>query len=126
MSKCSVSLDTLTSEFPEHELALRQLADVLQQKGQQEGFCLSINRIYDLIEPHSITTLARILGSLVDKGVLKQFVRVNSSSGGGIGDFESIVDVPMEIFDARRGCNVEVNLDQIELLYKAGRIEIHG
>lgn len=126
MSKCSVSLDTLTSEFPEHELALSQFANLLRKKGQQEGFCLTINRIYDLIEPHSITTLARILGALVDKGVLQQFVRVNSYSGGGIGDFESVIDVPMEIFDARMGCNVEVNLDQIELLYKPGRTEIHG
>ncbi len=126
MSKCSVSLDTLTSEFPEHELALRQLASLLRQKGQQDGFCLSINRLYDLIEPQSTTTLLRILESLVDKDVLQRFVRVNSYNGGGIGDFASIVDVPVEIFDARMGCNVEVNLDQVELLYKPGRTEIHG
>lgn len=115
----SVNLDTLINEFPEEKVAVERLAAYLDSASASGAAReLTVQRLYDLISPSSQRVLAKILVRLVQQGVFKQVVRVESEALGGIGDFESIVDVPPVLFDSRIGRNVDVNLDKIRLIYK--------
>jgi hypothetical protein len=115
----SVNLDILINEFPEEKVAVERLAAYLDS-ASTSGVAreLTVQRLYDLISPSSQRVLAKILVRLVQQGVFTQVVRVESEALGGIGDFESIVDVPPVLFDSRIGRNVDVNLDKIRLIYK--------
>jgi hypothetical protein len=79
---------------------------------------LTVQRLYDLISPSSQRVLAKILTRLVQQGIFKQVVRVESEALGGIGDYESITDIPPVIFDSRIGRNVDVSLDRVRVIYK--------
>ena len=115
----SISLDTLINEFPEEQAAVERLSAFLDSTSESAFVReLTVQRLYDLIKPSSQRVLAKILVKLVQQGVFKQVVRIESGALGGIGDFDSIVDVPLELFDDRIGRNIEVRLDQIHLIYR--------
>jgi hypothetical protein len=44
-------------------------------------------------------------------------VRVYSSTGGGIADFKSSLDIPEEIYDERTGSVLQVTPDKIKILF---------
>ena len=113
----SHNLDYLIKEFPEERSAIERLCIYLDSvKGSVRE--LTVQRLYDLIDPSSQRVLVKMLQQLVKNGVFKQIVRVESDSLGGIGDYDSVVDVPKVIFDSRLGQTVEVRLDQIHLVYR--------
>ena len=115
----SPNLDTLIKEFPEERDAVRRLADFLGSSSTSgQTRVLNAQRLYDLIHPSSQRVLAKILARLVQQGIVKQLVRVESDARGGIGDFDSIVDVPPVIYDSQTGHDIEVRFDQIRLMYR--------
>lgn len=116
----SPKLDHLTTEFPEESDSIHRLAKFLEkfQSDFSGGESLSVRRLFDIAHPTSQAALARILQRLVEDRVLKQIVRVESDSLGGIADFSSIVDVPPVIHDWRRDVYIEVQPDDIRLYYK--------
>ncbi|MES1983238.1 MAG: hypothetical protein V4443_12295 [Pseudomonadota bacterium] len=115
----SANLDTLIAEFPEEKDAVDRLARILDSKPVSGAIReLTVQRLYDLIHPSSQRVLAKILERLVQQGVVEQVVRVESDALGGIGDFNSIIEVPPVLFDSRTGRNIEVRFDQIRLIYK--------
>jgi hypothetical protein len=54
---------------------------------------------------------------LENTGKIKKILRVESPSLGGIGDFESIEDIPNIIEDFRTGLELEVEPENIKVLY---------
>lgn len=115
----SASLDTLFNEFPEERDAVERLAAFINSTPESGPVReLPISRLYDLIAPSSQRVLAKIISRLVQQGVFKQVARVESDAMGGIGDFDSITDVPPVLYDSRMGRDVEVRLDQINLIYR--------
>jgi hypothetical protein len=115
----SANLDTLIAEFPEERDAVKRLADILNSAADSGATReLTIQRLYDLIHPSSQGVLVRILARLVQQGIIRQVVRVESDAFGGIGDFHSITEVPPVLFDSRTGRDIEVRFDQIRLIYK--------
>lgn len=120
MNMSSPKLDRLTTEFPEESAAIQRLVQFLEkfQSDFSERESLSIRRLFDVAHPSSQAVLARILQRLVEERVLKQIVRVESETLGGIKDFPSIVDVPRVIHDWRRDVEVEVRPENIRLYYK--------
>lgn len=119
----SANLDLLINEFPEEKEAVDRLKRFLLSASRPESPVreLTVQRLYDVLHPSSQRVLAKILLRLVKAGVFEQIVRVESDALGGIGDFESISDVPLVLFDSRIGRNVEVRLDQIRLMYRVHR-----
>lgn len=115
----SANLDTLITEFPEEKDAVDRLTAYLDS-ASVSGYAreLTVQRLYDLISPSSQRVLAKILTRLVQQGIFKQVVRVESEALGGIGDYESITDIPPVIFDSRIGRNVDVSLDRVRVIYK--------
>jgi hypothetical protein len=116
----SASLDLLINEFPEEQVAVERLAAFLDSASSSAPYKreLTVQRLYELIKPSSQRVLAKLLTRLVEQRVFKKVVRVESDALGGIGDFESILDVPLVLFDSRMGREIEVRPDQIHLIYK--------
>lgn len=110
--------DTLIDEFPEEPAAIGRLLELVHdgvsRPGRKE---YRADRLYDRLQPSNYRVLVQILSSAVDKGLLKRSFRVVSSAGGGIGDFDSIVDIPAEIYDVHTGRSVEVSQEDIELIF---------
>lgn len=115
----SDKFDILIDEFPEETAVVRRLRDLigraLATPGRKE---YSPTRLYDLLQPSNYRVMIRLLSSASDKGLLHKHIRVESSSGkGGIGDFDSLVDVPLRLYDSRIGREVDVTKDQLEMIY---------
>ncbi len=122
----------LISEFPEEREAVTRLLHFLGDVTERSLITNSqlarpewtLQRLFDIAHPSSQRSLARILNRLVEKGILRRVIRVESVRRGGLGDFESLEDIPATLFDEFLGHNIEVNLDQIHTLYAlASRIE---
>ncbi|MDO8459410.1 MAG: hypothetical protein Q7T07_21105 [Burkholderiaceae bacterium] len=101
--------------------AYTQLWNFFEHEKQEMAYSkiFSSNRIFDLAGGIAITTLAKVIGHLVTEGVIDQIVRVEPAYGQGIGDFDSIEDVPEILDDWRNPGNVvHVQYDHLKIYYK--------
>lgn len=115
----SVKLRPLIREFPDEKEAVARLARFLDESrrpGKDRYYTLE--RFFDVAAPSSQRVLLGIVSRLVQQGVLKKLVRVESVAGGGIGDYESLGEVPPSLFDTRQGVMVEVQPENVRLMYK--------
>lgn len=114
----SIKFDTLVDEFPEESAAVGRLLELVRdgrtRPGRRE---FRPNRLYDLLQPSNYRVLVQMLSSAEDKGLMTRVFRILSSSGGGICDYDSIMDIPLEVFDDRIGRRVEVSPDDIEMIF---------
>jgi DNA-binding HxlR family transcriptional regulator len=62
--------------------------------------------------------LALAMAVLVAKGLVKQILRVESPDGGGIGDFESIEQIPEHMHDWQTDTILHVQPENIVVLYR--------
>lgn len=126
----STNLYTLIAEFPEEQDAVERLIRCVGEardhhlglethENSRDEREWTIQRLFDIAHPSSQRVLARILMRLVEVGILRQTVRVESVASGGIGDFESITEIPSTLFDEHVGHDVEVDMDRVSLIYKA-------
>jgi hypothetical protein len=119
----SDKFDILIDEFPDETAAVRRLREeivrALASPGRKE---YSPTRLYDLLQPSNYRVMIRLLSSASDKGLLHKYIRVESASGkGGIGDYDSVIDVPLQLYDSRIGRMVDVTQDQLEMIYSIER-----
>ena len=109
----SDKFETITAEKPEWKDTIQALADLLEP-GKEYSFNFLVHRLPD-VPP---AQLSLVLSELDDVGVLQRIVRVESpETGGGIGDFRSLLDVPETIVDYRTGKTLEVTPDNIRTIF---------
>ena len=98
-------------------------AELEKYLAQHVGQEFTFEDFAETFHPASYELLGIILGQLVQAGRLKQIIRVYSTKvpGGGIADFDSLKDVPSQIFDIRGGVNMEVTGEDIRVIYKVLR-----
>lgn len=121
----SINLSSLISEFPEERDAVERLLRWLQQASARQQFTedevispeWTVQRLFDVAHPRSQRSLARILHRLVEKGVLRQIVRVESVTKGGLGDYDSLDEIPPTLFDEFLGYEVDVSMSQVRTIY---------
>jgi len=121
----SINFSTLISEFPEERDAVARLADLLTRASERSSGSSrsmqqpewTLQRLYEVAHPSSQRALARILTSLVEKGVLRQIIRIESDSRGGLGDYESVLEIPSTIYDKFLGYEIDVRMDQVRTIY---------
>lgn len=83
-----------------------------------EAAVYTFNHLYEKVHPRNASQLALVLAQLVANGVLRQFVRVQSpQTRDVIGDFPSIVDVPAEVHDIYSDTILEVQPDNLSMMY---------
>lgn len=119
----SISLDRLISQFPEEIDAIKRLTTYINlcKESGPEIRELTVQRLFDHAKPSSQRVLAKILFKLTEHGVFEKFLRIESDALGGIGDYGSVEEIPLEIFDNRLGREIEVRLDQVRLMYRLSR-----
>ena len=108
--------DALTNEFPEEVAAIQRLQDTARRFADRE---LPLQRLYTLVQPSSLRTLALIMHRAAEAGLAERFFRVQSELRGGIGaDFTSLAEIPAEMYDSRRGETIEVKPEQINMFFR--------
>lgn len=122
----SVKFDSLIAEFPEERQAVERLSALLDScaRSHLEYHELTIQRLFDELQPSSNRVLAKLLISAVRHGLIQRKIRVISDRKGGIGDFDSIADVPSVMFDSRIGIEIEVRPDQVQMIYRIPREQL--
>ena len=121
MTISEIELDNLTSRYPSEGDAIGRLRDLIakqQSKGDAVSAVYSMARLVSLAQPQSSWNFAHILAELSTSGVLEQKLRLRSSSGVGIGDFGSYDEVPEIIHDITIDQEVEVDPEDLEVIYK--------
>lgn len=116
MSMSSINLGEITGRFHEGRGTTRRLEKLASS--WKPGDVYTLDRLYDLVAPSSVQTLSLILGELTQRGILQQFVRVQSPTGGGIEDFSSILDVPQTMHDWRTDKEIEVGPENLQIVFK--------
>jgi len=80
---------------------------------------LSLERALSVSAPPSSTAFSRVIQLLIDDGTLRRAFRVCSgATRAGLKDFDSIDDVPPELYDYTIDTTVDVDLDNIMVILK--------
>ena len=110
-------IDSLARRLGLGGRTIRRLQAVLRRAKPGDEYTFEF--LVKEVDPPSIEDLAAALTVLVDKGVLNQIVRVESpTTHGGIGDYNSIQEVPDELHDWRADEEVRVKPENLRVLYK--------
>jgi len=106
----------LAEKHPEDKSTVERLESFLNRDDNRR-LVFNLDRAVDVVHATSRVRLAALLAELVSSGLLEIIVRVESSNGGGIGDFPSIEAVPDEIYDRRTDRIIPVSAENIQVLY---------
>lgn len=118
----SFNLETLTSRFPDKRLLIGRMDEFLQkaeadQRNSNKQKYFSISRLFDAVSPGSKAELIQILTTLVEMGVLRKIIRLESEHLGTIEEFASLADVPSRIYDEHLLKEVPVGMDDLKLFF---------
>ncbi len=120
MNMSSVNLENLIVKFPQERDSILRLGNFISENIEKPSSkVFTLQRLYDLASPSTTLAFAQLLNELVDRGVIKKIVRVESPNLGGIGDFSSITEVPTTINDWRQDNTlIDVKPENISVLYQ--------
>lgn len=80
------------------------------------------NRLVDVAGEIASAPLASVLAQLVQAGCIEQFLRVVTDQGAGLQDFNSIDEVPDEVYDWKETQQmVRVHPGNLRVLYRLQR-----
>jgi hypothetical protein len=112
-----LNLREITSRFHEGAGPAKRLEKLAST--WKPGEVYTFDHLYQEVSPSSPEVLSLILGELTQRGLLQQFVRVESPfTGGGIRDYPSVLDVPPTIYDWRAEKQIEVGPENLRVLFK--------
>ena len=121
----SMSFQRLEPSIPENpalSAAYQRIVDFLEgQRRSGEGTPreFSTKRLVDVAGAVPSVGLAQVLSRLVEKGVLGQFIRVETDRGEGLEDFESLEQIPDEVYDWRESHeNVRITPNNLRVYYR--------
>jgi hypothetical protein len=113
----SINLHEITSRFHEGRGPARRLEKLASS--WKPGEVYTFDHLYQQVSPSSAQALDLILAELTRQGVLQRFVRVESpSTGGGIKDFTSVLEVPGTIYDWHSNKEIEVGPENLRVVFK--------
>ncbi len=106
------------SEMP--ELNIRKELVPLFQEAKEKHKTLPLPGLVALAQKVDVPVeeLVRALAEIVKRGFAQRIVRVMSPQGGGIKDFQSVTQVPDEIYDERTGREIHVQPENLVVIYK--------
>ena len=118
MNTSSVRFVNLMRQYPSEAAAIDYIQHLFDSKGAEFG----LEHIYEKSKPSSTYVLASILMNLVDSGLISKSYRVVSpSDAGGIGDFDSIDEIPTHIYDPRSQQDLDVVPALVKVIYKSNK-----
>jgi hypothetical protein len=79
---------------------------------------LTFQQVSDQVGKLATEKLGLALAILVARGLVKQILRVESPEGGGIEEFNSIEDIPDDIYDWHTDTDLHVQPENVVVLYR--------
>ncbi len=113
----SDDFSTIIGEASIESPAREKLASVLREARERHK-TLTFEHLSQQVGKLSTKKLALAMAGLVARGLVKQVLRVESPEGGGIGDFESIDQIPEDIHDLHTDTILHVQPENIVVLYR--------
>jgi dTDP-4-dehydrorhamnose reductase len=112
-----MKFEHLMHDFPRDSEAIKNLSDFFVDAAQNKRpVTLSFDRLFEIANPTSMATLARIIQQLIDAHTLTQVYRVEYG-GAGIGsEFKSLSEIPEVLYD-RDGFEVIPDLQNTKAYY---------
>jgi len=123
MNISEAELEALIAKYPSEEASIDRLRSFIASERSADDVAdhvFTLERLVRIIRPESSWNFAYILSELARSGVLNQFVRLYSSSGTGLEDFDSIENVPAKVHDMTIDQEVDVGPDDVKILFKLG------
>jgi hypothetical protein len=113
----SINFSDIAGKFHEGSGPTRRLEKLASS--WKPGEVYTFDHLYQEVSPSSPQALSLILGELTRRGVLQQFVRVESPfTGSGIKDYPSVLDVPGTIYDWHSDREIEVGPENLRVVFK--------
>lgn len=114
MSIFSRKLRIIVPRFWEKRVLASQVKDVLRPDKE-----LTFNQLVEKLSPFSISEFTRILAELTTSKVIDQVIRVESpETHSGIRDYDSIDEVPEQIYDNYTGQTIDVTPQNIKVFFR--------
>lgn len=111
-----MKFEHLMHDFPRDSEAIKNLSDFFLDAAEKKRMVsLSFDRLFEIANPTSMATLARIIQQLIDAHTLTQVYRVEYGSGIG-SDFKSLSEIPEVIYD-RDGLEVIPDVQNTKAYY---------
>jgi hypothetical protein len=98
------------------EALLNSLRDQYAKSGAVPEY--TFDHLYQKAGFSSPEALSLVLAELVDRGEIQKRVRVESPSTGGIGDYESLQEVPKTVYDWRSDKQLTVTPENLQVIFK--------
>ena len=117
MSMSESGLKSLITKFPSERDTIKRLENLLRQ-GKEQDRVYTASRLTKILEPSSAWTFSFLLKDLASQGLLEQVMRLYSTSGAGLKDFEDLDQIPETFFDHTTDSDIDVSMDDIEVVYK--------
>jgi len=108
--------ESLVSEFPAEHDTIHKLQALFDSSNI--GVSYSIGRLIDKVAPQSTYYFPTLLRRAEEENLIKRLVRVESPFMGHIQDFNSISEVPDEIYDQHQGKYILVTPNLIKAVYR--------
>lgn len=112
MSTYSKISESLISEFADSPNLVDRVAKRLAGPWSE----LTLGRLSEHLTPEEHARLPFVVGRLAELGLVVPIYRVESRSGGSIGDFKNVTDIPQEIDDWRTSRLVEVGIGDVRVI----------
>jgi hypothetical protein len=116
-------LENLISKFPSEKSALERLNALMEESAsdanRQQQKIYSITRLFDKVGPKSQYSFVEILSYLVEEGMMKRILRVESpKTRTGLHDYESLEDIPGSIHDETTDEDIDITPQDVKLYYQ--------
>lgn len=115
----SKTLQDLIQKFPREKAAIEKL-EALRKEATSDtslGYEFTQERFFDRFSLSPTLETAGFLAELEERGVIHRIIRVESRAGGGIADYDSLVDVPDTLHDFRTDKVINVGAEDLRVLY---------
>tara|TARA_R100001509_G_scaffold155738_2_gene118440 strand:- start:1914 stop:2261 length:348 start_codon:yes stop_codon:yes gene_type:complete len=110
-------LKRLIRQFPREQEAIEAIEAFLDEVERHPNLVFTPERFLNKFSLSPSRETAQFLAALENLGVVHKIFRVESRAGGGIKDFDSIVEIPEIIHDFRTDTDVRVEPGDLTILY---------
>ncbi len=118
----SSKFEPLIAKYPSEADALLHVAEYfaqLESKGKRSSALrLTPERLQNIAQVNNKARLAHLIFVLLSEHIFRRYVVINSPSGGGIAEFNSIDEVPEVIHDPFRDIEMQVTTGDLRTLYR--------
>jgi len=117
MTTFSKTYLNLMKNNPAEKKALELLGELYKQNINNSDIVFPLPVFLEILSLSPSPASYSVIKFLENQGLVKKIIRVESPAYGGIGDFDSILDLPSVIEDFRTGLELAVTEENTKVLY---------